>query len=74
MDLTRLYDSSGELLSYSTKDVDAGELVTNRISSDKQKQYIDQYKEQMNNSAKEYYQTFFKSIDDNIKLEFVFSE
>lgn len=70
----RLYDSSGELLSYSTKDVDTGELVTNRISSDKQKQYIDQYKEQMNNSAKEYYQTLFKSIDDNIKLEFVFSE
>lgn len=70
----RLYDSSGELLSYSTDNVDTGELVTKRISSDKQKQYINQYKNQMNNSAKEYYQTLFKSIDENIKLEFVFSK
>lgn len=70
----QLYDASGELLSYSTSDIDTGELVTKKLSNAKQKEYLKQYKEQMNNAAKAYYQALFSAIDKNSSLTFVFSE
>ena len=70
----QLYDASGELLSYSTSDIDTGELVTKKLSNAKQKDYLKQYKDQMNNAAKAYYQALFSAIDKNIRLTFVFAE
>lgn len=66
-----LYDTSGELLSYSTKDIDTGELVTKTLSTEKQKSYINQYRDQINESAKEYYKGLFKSIDKGLEVEVI---
>lgn len=70
----QLFDSRGELLSYSTKEVDTGELVTQRLSTAKQTQYLKQYRSQMNDSAKNYYQTLFKSLGDDVQLDIIFPE
>lgn len=70
----QLYDSRGELLSYSTKEVDTGELVTQRLSSDKQAQYLEQYKKQMNDSARDYYTSLFKPFGDEVKVEIIYPE
>lgn len=70
----QLYDSRGELLSYSTKEVDTGELVTQRLSSTKQQQYLQQYKSQMDESARNYYQTLFKPLGNKVKLDITFPE
>src|SRR5574341_1038025 len=59
----QLYDASGELLSYSTSNIDTGELVTKKLSNAKQKEYLKQYKDQMNNAAKAYYQALFSAIE-----------
>ena len=61
-------------MSYSTSDVDTGELVTKKLSNAKQKEYLKQYKDQMNNAAKAYYQALFSAIDKNITLTFAFAE
>lgn len=69
-----LYDTSGELLSYSTKDVDTGKLVTQKLSTKQQERYLEQYQEQLNNSAKEYYESLFKPLDEEIELEIIYPE
>lgn len=70
----QLYDNRGEILSYSTKEVDTGELVTQRLSSAKQQQYLKQYKSQMDESARNYYQALFAPLGDEVKLSFIFPE
>lgn len=47
-----LYDSQGELLSYSTKDVNTGEIVAKTLSNSVQEKYLSQYTKQLNESAK----------------------
>ncbi len=69
-----LYDSQGELLSYSTKDVDTGEIVAKTLSNSVQEKYLSQYTKQLNESAKNYYQTLLKPLDPDIQLEFEFTE
>lgn len=68
----KIYDNSGEILSYSTKDIDTGELVTNELSDEMQRKYLKEYKTQMDESAKEYYETLFKAADAENKVELVF--
>lgn len=70
----QLYDESGELLSYSTSNVDTGKLVTNKLSSKKQETYLKKYKNQMDDSAKLYYKILFKSLNENVKLDFKFEK
>src|SRR5574339_19649 len=48
----QLYDASAELLSYSTSDIDTGELVTKKLFNAKQTDYLKQYKDQMNKDRK----------------------
>lgn len=67
-----VYDNSGEILSYSTKDIDTGELLTDELSDETQSKYLKEYKTQMNESAKEYYETLFKAADSENKVEVVF--
>lgn len=69
-----LYDSRGELLSYSTEDVDTGEIATENLTDAKQQKYLTKYKTEMNESAKEYYETLFKSVDSSIELSFVYPD
>lgn len=70
----QLYDKSGDLLSYSTKDIDTGELVTQKLSNEAQEKYLNQYTDQLNQSAESYYKTLFKAIDEEIKLEIKFEK
>ena len=69
----QLYDSSGELLSYSTQDIDTGTLVTQTLSNEEQEKYLEKYVENINDSAKSYYKALFQSISKDIELEFEFS-
>ncbi|MGM0219406.1 DUF4230 domain-containing protein [Enterococcus sp. AZ126] len=68
----KVYDNSGDILSYSTKDIDTGELVTDELSDEMQNKYLKEYKTQMDESAKEYYETLFKAVDTENKVEVVF--
>lgn len=70
----QLYDAQGELLSYSTKDIDTGELVTQTLSNKLQEKYLTQYTKQLNDSAKNYYEALFKPIDPDVTLDFEFTE
>lgn len=68
-----LYDSSGGLLSYSTKDIDTGELLSASLSSEKQEKYLEQYQQQMNESAENYFKTLFEAVDPDLKISFEFA-
>ena len=69
-----LYDNHGELLSGTTEDVDTGKLVTNQLSSDKQADYLDKFKSEIKESAINYYNTLFSSMDSEAKVTVEFSE
>ena len=69
-----LYDNHGELLSGTTEDVDTGKLVTNQLSSDKQAEYLDKFKNEIKESAINYYKTIFASMDSEAKVTVEFSE
>ncbi|MFT9416668.1 DUF4230 domain-containing protein [Leuconostoc falkenbergense] len=68
----QLYDDSGNILSASTKNVDTGQLVSQALSSSKQKHYLKTYKDMIQDSAKDYYTTLFKSTEKetNVKVNF----
>ena len=69
-----LYDNHGELLSGITEDVDTGKLVTNQLSSDKQAEYLDKFKNEIKESAINYYKTIFSSMDSEVKVTIEFTE
>ena len=69
-----LYDSHGELLSGTTEDIDTGKLVANQLSSDKQAEYLDKFKSEIKESAINYYNTLFSSMDSEAKVTVEFSE
>ena len=69
-----LYDSHGELLSGTTEDIDTGKLVANQLSSDKQAEYLDKFKSEIKESAINYYQTIFSSMDSEVKVTIEFTE
>ena len=68
------YDSSGELLSYSTQDIDTGALVAQTLSNEEQVKYLEKYVDKINDSAMSYYKALFQSISKDIELEFEFLE
>lgn len=70
----QLYDSSGELLSYSTQDIDTGALVAQTLSNEEQEKYLEKYVDNINDSAISYYKALFQSISKDIELDFEFSE
>lgn len=68
----QLYDDSGNILSASTKNVDTGQLVSQALSSSKQRHYLKTYNAMIQDSAKDYYTTFFNSVDEGIKIKVAF--
>ncbi|TRW74405.1 DUF4230 domain-containing protein [Lactococcus lactis] len=48
----KLYDKEGELLSIGTEDIDTGALAVNKLSNESQKEYLNQYKDLIRESAK----------------------
>ncbi|MFV0555964.1 MAG: DUF4230 domain-containing protein [Lactovum sp.] len=70
----KLYDSSAELLSFSTANVDTGKLATDSLTMEQQKEYLESYQTEIDESVKAYYTSLFKTINPEIKLAFVFSK
>lgn len=69
----KLYDKSGTLLSFNTEDIDTAEVADKaRSDTKKQKKYIKEYIDIINQSAESYYTSIFNAIDSDIKLDFVF--
>lgn len=58
-----LYDTSGGILSYSTKDIDTGEAVAEGFSNKEQQDFIKDNKKLLKESAEKYYSTMIKSLD-----------
>lgn len=59
----KLYDTSGELLSGLTPNVDTGEAAIKGLSNKEQQDYLKDYNELLNESAEKYYSTMIKSLD-----------
>lgn len=68
-----LYDNSGNLLSLTTANIDTGKLVATNLTNEEQKVYLENNTELLNDAAKTYYETLFKSINPDIKLTFKFA-
>ncbi|MET3557356.1 hypothetical protein ABID29_000465 [Streptococcus rupicaprae] len=68
----KLYDDSGDLLSFATKKIDTGDLATSRLSNKAQKEYLEHYQEQLQQSADNYYKSIITAINPefNVTVEF----
>ena len=64
------YDTSGQLLSGATKDIDTGEYVSKNLSNKEHEAYIKQYKNLITESAEAYYNNIVTSIDPEAKVSF----
>jgi len=69
-DRYKLYDTSGQLLSGSTENIDTGEHVAKSLSNKEQEAYIKQYKNLITESAEAYYTNIVTSIDSEAKVTF----
>ena len=58
-----LYDTSGGILSYSTKDIDTGKAVAEGFSNKEQESYLNDHRSIIEESAEKYYTSLIKSID-----------
>ncbi len=64
------YDTSGQLLSGATEDIDTGEYVSKNLSNKEHEAYIKQYKNLITESAEAYYNNIVTSIDPEAKVSF----
>ena len=69
-DRYKLYDTSGQLLSGSTENIDTGEHVAKSLSNKEQEEYLKQYKNLITESAEAYYTNIVTSIDSEAKVTF----
>ncbi len=65
-----IYDSSGDILSVATEDIDTGQIVSNALNEKVMSNYLNKYQKQLKASAEEYYTSIFKVMDKDIQLEF----
>lgn len=64
----QLYDTSGEILSASTPNIDTGKVVAEVFSNKKQQGFIKDNKKLLKESAEKYYSTMIKSLDREAKV------
>lgn len=64
----KLYDTSGGVLSYSTKDIDTGKAVAEGFSNKEQESYLKEHRSIIEESAEKYYTSLIKSIDSEAKV------
>mgnify|MGYP000845203640 CR=1 FL=1 len=69
-DRYKLYDTSGQLLSGSTENIDTGEHVAKSLSNKEQEEYLKQYKNLITQSAEQYYRAIVTGIDPEAKVTF----
>lgn len=68
------YDKSGELLSFQTKEIDIGKLVSKELSSTEQENILKTNMSYIKDSARIYYESIFKAIDPENQVKVVFTE
>lgn len=69
-DRYKLYDTSGQLLSGATENIDTGEHVSKELSNKEQEEYLKQYKNLITKSAEKYYRAIVTGIDPEAKVTF----
>lgn len=69
-DRYKLYNTSGELLSGATENIDTGEHVIKELSNKEQEEYLKQYKNLITESAEQYYIAIVTGIDPEAKVTF----
>lgn len=69
-DRYKLYNTSGELLSGATENIDTGEHVSKELSNKEQEEYLKQYKNLITESAEKYYRAIVTGIDPEAKVTF----
>lgn len=69
-DRYKLYNTSGELLSGATENIDTGEHVIKELSNKEQEEYLKQYKNLITESAEKYYRAIVTGIDPEAKVTF----
>ena len=69
-DRYKLYNTSGELLSGATENIDTGEHVSKELSNKEQEEYLKQYKNLITESAEQYYRAIVTGIDPEAKVTF----
>lgn len=69
-----LYDKSGDILSFTTEEIDTGQLVTDEFKSAEQTSFLTQYEDDIKESAQNYYHNLFKAISSDLQLEVVFEQ
>lgn len=69
-DRYKLYNTSGELLSGATENIDTGEHVIKELSNKEQEEYLKQYKNLITESAEQYYKAIVTGIDPEAKVTF----
>ena len=69
-DRYKLYNTSGELLSGATENIDTGEHVSRELSNKEQEEYLKQYKNLITESAEKYYRAIVTGIDPEAKVTF----
>lgn len=69
-DRYKLYNTSGELLSGATENIDTGEHVSKELSNKEQEEYLKQYKNLITQSAEQYYRAIVTGIDPEAKVTF----
>ncbi len=67
-----IYDKSGDILSFTTEEIDTGQLITDEFKSAEQQNFLTQYEEDIQESARNYYQSLFKAISPDIQVQLVF--
>jgi len=68
------YEGKSEIFSSSTSDPDSGEAANETLSDKEVKKYIKKYNNLLKESATDYYNNFFKSINDKYTVEVEFTE
>lgn len=69
-----LYDKSGDILSFTTEEIDTGQLVTDEFKSAEQTSFLTQYEDDIKESAQNYYHNLFKAISSDLQLEVIFEQ
>lgn len=70
----QVFDSSGQLLSGSTKDIDTGKVVIEQLSTKKQTTYLKHYNNLLKESATNYYQSVIHAIDKKYQVKVTFAK
>ncbi len=68
----QLYDTSKDIFSFVTSDIDTGGELAKQLSNEEQRDLIDDHQNILKEAAEEYYYNIFRAINENIKIKFLY--